>query len=72
MRIGPANDERTRDYTHNNLKFRLKAHDPYGFVKITCLTTNEGLEGQYTSFDEAIKGAINFANNYTPKKKKAE
>ncbi len=72
LRIGPANDERTRDLTHNGLKFRLKAHDPYGFIKVTCITTNENLEGQYTGFDEATKGAIIYANNYTPKRKKLD
>lgn len=62
--IGPQPDEeRTRDFEHNGYKFKLKAHDPYGFVKITSLTGNKTLDGQYTSFTEAQRAAINHVTN---------
>ena len=51
-------DDRTKDFEHNGFKFKLKAYDPYGFIKVTSLTGNKNLDGQYTSFTEAQRGAI--------------
>lgn len=59
MRIGPAlEEERTRDFTNNGIKYKMKAYDPYGFVTVTCLKTNKNLDGTFTSFIDAERAAI--------------
>lgn len=59
LRIGPQpEEERTQDFEHNGFRFKLKSLDPYGFIKITSLKDNKNLDGAYTSFVEARRGAI--------------
>lgn len=70
--IGPKNDERTREYESNGIKYILKANDPYGFVKITCMKLNKTLDGQYTSFDEAAKAATRHALTFNKPKENKE
>ena len=68
--IGPANDERKQEFEHNGIKYILKAYDPYGFIKITCLKINKTLDGYYTSFTEAKKAAIQHASKFEDDKLK--
>lgn len=65
MQIGPAlEEERTRNYENNGIKYKMKAYDPHGFVKVTCLKTNKNLEGIFTSFLEAEKAATQHSIKY--------
>lgn len=68
MQIGPApEEERTRNYESNGVKYKLKAYDPHGFVTVTCLKTNKNLEGTFTSFLEAERAAIQHAIKFNTK-----
>ena len=59
LQIGPQpEEERTQDFESNGIKYKLKAEDPHGWVRITCLKTNKRLEGMFTSFTEARKAAV--------------
>lgn len=63
MHIGPENEERVQELEIDGLVYRLKAADPYGFVKVTCITKNKTLDGQFTSFGEATKAANQHASS---------
>lgn len=71
IRIGPQSDEeRTRNETIENINFKFKAHDPYGFWRVYCVTTNRSLDGQFSSLLEARKAAAFYAATAEIKKKK--
>ena len=66
LKIGPQSEDtndRLRRLEFNGIKYIMKAHDPYGFWKITCLKINKTLEGQYTSLSEATKAAQIHSNS---------
>lgn len=72
LTIGPKPDEdRTRRQVINGLEFILKAYDPYGFWKVTCVKPNYTLPGQFTSLTEAVKAATNYSNSLPKIKKEA-
>ena len=72
INIGPANDERKQEYIYEGFKFILKAHDPYGFIRVTSLKDNRTLNEQFTDFDRARQGARLYATKNLVKSKKAE
>ena len=66
LTIGPANPERTTDFEFDGWKFKFKAYDPYGFIKVTSLKDQKTLDGQFTSVLEAEK----FCKMYVNRNKK--
>lgn len=71
LRIGPQPDEeRTRNFESEGIKYRMVAKDPYGHVKVTCITKNKNLDGVFTSFLEGEKAAKQHAAKLAQQKAK--
>ncbi len=69
IRIGPEVEDRSHRETIEGINYILKASDPYGFWKITCLKTNKNLEGEYTTKTDAMRAATQHALSLNQNKK---